>query len=60
MKEKIEEYITELDNEINRCLYWLKEHIYVYSEARSVSIIDGRIRALTEVKNDLQSMLDEL
>lgn len=58
MKEKIEEYIIELDNEIDRCCLWLEEHMY--GEACSVSVMDGRIRALMEVKNDLQSMLDEL
>ena len=60
MKEKIEEYITELDNEIDRCVFWLKDHIYVYGETCSMSAMEGRICALMEVKNDLQSRLDEL
>jgi hypothetical protein len=58
MRKKIEEYIVELDNEIDRCYLWLEEHLS--SEACIVSEMEGRIRALMDVKNDLQSWLDEL
>lgn len=58
MRKKIEEYIVELDNEIDRCYLWLEEHLY--AEACIVSAMEGRINALMEVKNDLQSRLEEL
>ena len=58
MRKKIEEYVVELDNEIDRCYLWLEEHMY--AEACIVSEMEGRIHALTEVKSDLQSRLDEL
>jgi hypothetical protein len=58
MRKKIEEYIVELDNEIDRCYLWLEEHLS--SEASIVSEMEGRIKALMDVKNDLQSRLDEL
>ena len=58
MEKKIEEYIVELDNEIDRCYLWLEEHMS--AEACIVSEMEGRIRALMDVKNDLQSRLDEL
>ena len=58
MRKKIEEYIVELDNEIDRCYLWLEEHLY--AEACIVSAMEGRIKALMEVKNDLQSRLEEL
>lgn len=58
MREKIEEYIIELDNEIDRCVFWVEEHMN--SEACIVSKMEGRIQALTEVKNDLCSKLEEL
>jgi len=58
MRKKIEEYVAELDNEIDRCYLWLEEHMY--GEACAVSAIEGRIHALIEVKNDLQCRLDEI
>lgn len=58
IREKIEEYITELDEEIGRCTLWVEENMN--GEACKVSEIEGRLKALTEVKNDLQGRLDEL
>ena len=58
MRKKIEEYIVELDTEIDRCYLWLEEHLY--AEACIVSEMEGRIKTLMEVKNDLRSRLEEL
>lgn len=58
MRKKIEEYIVALDTEIDRCYLWLEEHLY--AEACIVSAMEGRIKALMEVKNDLRSRLEEL
>lgn len=57
-EHKIKEYVIELDNEIDRCILWVEEHMN--RKACIVSKMEGRIQALTEVKNDLQSRLDEL
>ena len=58
MRLKVEEYITELDQEIDRCSLWIEDNMS--GDACVVSEMEGRVKALTEVKNDLQSRLDEL
>lgn len=58
MRKKIEEYVIDLDNEINRCILWIEEHMN--SETSIISKMEVRIQTLLEVKNDLQSRLDEL
>lgn len=58
MRKKVEEYVVELNDEIDRCHLWLEEHIS--ADACIVSAMEGRIRALMDVRNDLQSRLDEL
>ena len=58
MREKVREYISELDKEIERCMEWIEEHMD--GEACQVSSIEMRAQTLMEVKNDLQSRLDEL
>ncbi len=58
MRDKIVEYISELDAEIDRCTIWVKEH--TSGEACKVTAMESRIEALTEVKNDLQSRLNEV
>ena len=58
MREKVKEYIGELDAEIDRCMEWIEEHMD--SEACQVSAMEMRVKTLMEVKNDLQGRLDEL
>lgn len=58
MREKVVEYIDELDAEIKRLEYQLEEHIN--DEACTATVIEARLQTLTEVKNDLQSRLDEV
>ena len=58
MREKVEEYIQTLDAEIDRCSLWLEENMNGY--ACAVSSMESRIQTLAQVKNDLQSRLDEL
>jgi hypothetical protein len=58
MREKVIEYIKELDEEIIRCEQWIEDNSS--RDACSVSAMEGRWNALAEVKNDLQSRLEEL
>lgn len=56
--QKVKEYIEELDTEISRLETLLEE--YMDSEACTTTAIEARLQALTEVKNDLQSRLEEV
>ena len=58
MREKVIEYIGELDEEIDRCMDWIEEHMD--GEACQVSAMEMRVKTLMEVKNDLKSRLEEL
>ena len=58
MREKVMEYISELDTEYDRCMYWLEEHMD--SETYQVTAMEMRAKTLMEVKNDLQGRLEEL
>ena len=58
MREKIMEYISELDAEYDRCMTWIEEHMD--GEACQVSAMEMRAKTLMEVKNDLQGRLEEL
>ena len=58
MREKIREYISELDVEYNRCMEWIEENMD--GEACQVSAMEMRAKTLMEVKNDLQGRLEEL
>lgn len=58
MREKVGEYVGELDTEIERLGALLEE--YMDAEACTATAIEVRLQALTEVKNDLQSRLDEV
>ena len=51
MREKVKEYIGELDAEIDRCMEWIEEHMD--GEACQVSAMEMRVKTLMEVKNDL-------
>ena len=58
MRGKIREYISELDAEYDRCMDWIEEHMD--GEACQVSAMEMRAKTLNEVKNDLESRLEEL
>ena len=58
MREKIREYISELDAEYNRCMDWIEEHMN--GEACQVSAMEMKAKTLNEVKNDLECRLEEL
>lgn len=58
MRNKVKEYISDLDTEINRCTLWIEENMN--GEACRVSEMEGRLKVLSEVKNDLQGRLNEL
>ena len=64
MREKIREYISELDTEIDRCHKEISnlsyDEVQVRANKAEIDIYMSRARALTKVKNDLQSRLDEL
>ena len=59
MREKIKEYISELNAEIGRCHKLAEEHINDDSDILTDRVL-VRARVLTEVKNDLQGRLEEL
>ena len=56
MREKVKEYISELDVEYDRCMTLIEEHMD--SEACQVSAMEMRAKNLMEVKNDLQGRLE--
>lgn len=56
MREKVIEYIGELDNEIARCNSILEN----LRDANLIEEYIMRASVLTEVRTDLQSRLDEL
>lgn len=58
MREKVREYIIELDEEISRCMAWIEDHMD--GEACQVSAMEMRAKTLNDVKNDLESRLEEL
>ena len=59
MREKVREYISELDNEIERCHHLAEQNMN--DEATTVAeMMIVRVQTLTEVKNDLQGRLEEL
>ena len=58
MREKVMEYISELDAEYDRCMDWIEEHMN--GEACQVSVMEMRAKTLIEVKNDLEIRLEEL
>lgn len=64
MREKVKEYISELDTEIDRCHKEISNLSYDEVQVRvnkaEIDVYMSRARTLTEVKNDLQSRLDEL
>jgi uncharacterized FlaG/YvyC family protein len=56
MREKIKEYVSELDMAIER----LEDNLEItYSEMCTVVAIKSRLQTIIEVKNDLLGMLEE-
>ena len=53
MREKIREYINELDTEIDRLEYDLEKQMTYNVEACKVTVTEPRLNAIVEVKNDL-------
>ena len=60
MKEKVREYIGELDAEIDRLESDLEKQMTYNVEACKVTATESRLNAIIEIKNDLQSRLDEV
>ena len=65
MREKVREYISELDVEIDRCIKENEKILENTNISHGTMIISQfqlaeKIETLTKVKNDLQSRLDEL
>ena len=57
MREKVREYMSELDVEYDRCMDWIEEHMD--GEACQVSAMEMRAKTLMEIKNDLKGRLEE-
>lgn len=57
MREKIKEYVSELDMEIGRLEDSLKK--IMYSEMCTVVATKSRLQTIIEVKNDLLGRLEE-
>ena len=60
MREKIKEYISELDMEIDRLESDLEKQMTYNVEACKVTATESRLNAIIEVKNDLLGRLEEM
>lgn len=60
MREKMKEYIGELDAEINRCEKLYEDVSIKYSDPTRSLVILCKIETLVDVKGDLESRLEEL
>lgn len=60
MREKMKEYISELDVEIIRCEKLYEDVSVDYSDPTRSLTIQCRIETLSQVKGDLESRLEEL
>lgn len=60
MREKIKEYIGELDMEINRLESDLEKQMTYNVEACKVTATESRLNVIIEVKNDLLGRLKEV
>lgn len=60
MREKIKEYIDELDAEIGRLESDLEKQMTYSVEACKVTATESRLNAIIEVKNDLLGRLEEV
>ena len=59
MREKVKEYMAELNAEIDRCMNFVEEHIDDGVVCK-ITAMESRIETLTEVVNDLKSRLEEV
>ena len=59
MREKIREYISELDTEIDRLERDLEKQMIFNVETTKVAITESRMKALIDVKTDLEGRLME-
>lgn len=59
MRNKVKEYINELQTEIDRCINILEEDKWKTSDYEVLEM-KIRIETLSEVQNDLKNRLDEL
>ena len=57
MRDKVREYICELETEIDRLTLYLEQHMN--DEACGVTEIETKIKTLQEVINDLKGRLEE-
>lgn len=60
MREKIKEYIGELNTEIDRLESDLEKQMTYNVEACKVTATESRLNAIIEVKNDLLERLEEV
>lgn len=60
MRNKVKEYISELDEEISRCEKLYEDVSVGYSDPTRSLTIQCRIETLSQVKGDLKSRLEEL
>jgi hypothetical protein len=60
MRDKIKEYINELDTEIDRLESDLEKQMIYSVEACNVTATESRLNAIIEVKNDLLGRLKEV
>lgn len=60
MREKIKEYINELDTEIDRLEFDLEKQMTYNVETCKVTATESRLNAIIEVKNDLLGRLEEV
>ena len=60
MREKIKEYIGELDTEIDRLESDLEKQMTYNVEACKVTATESRLNAIIEVKNDLLGRLEKV
>ena len=64
MREKVSEYIYELDVEIDRCHKEISnlsyDEICRRTNMADINLYESRAKTLMEVKNDLESRLEEL
>ena len=60
MRDKVREYIGELDTEIDRLESDLEKQMTYNVEACNVTATESRLNAIIEVKNDLLGRLEEV
>lgn len=60
MRDKVREYINELDTEIDRLESDLEKQMTYNVEACKVTATESRLNTIIEVKNDLLGRLEEV